>query len=85
MGGSNILPLTFVDNCAEAIVLGCAGMADLAADLSRKHGLPVIDGVAGAIALIESLARLGVATSKLGGYAAPLKKTYTGSFAGFAP
>jgi nucleoside-diphosphate-sugar epimerase len=22
VGGSNVLPLTFVDNCAEAIVLG---------------------------------------------------------------
>src|ERR1700760_478937 len=31
---------------AEAIVLGCAGMADLAARLTDKHGLPVIDGVA---------------------------------------
>jgi len=28
------------DDHAEAIVLGCAGMADLAADLSAKHGLP---------------------------------------------
>src|SRR5262245_6410400 len=27
---------------AEAIVLGCAGMVDLAADLSRCHALPVI-------------------------------------------
>lgn len=73
------------DDRAEAIVLGCAGMADLAAELSRKHGLPVIDGVASAIALVEALARLGATTSKLGGYAAPLKKTYAGAFAGFAP
>ena len=36
---------------AEAIVLGCAGMADLAAELSREHGLPVIDGVAAAVKL----------------------------------
>lgn len=70
---------------AEAIVLGCAGMADLAAELSKKHGLPVIDGVASAIALVEGLARLGVKTSKLGGYAPPLKKPYAGAFAGFAP
>jgi len=27
---------------AEAIVLGCAGMAELAASLAREHGLPVI-------------------------------------------
>ena len=38
---------------AEAIVLGCAGMADLAASLSAEHGLPVIDGVASAVKLAE--------------------------------
>jgi len=70
---------------AEAIVLGCAGMADLAAHLSAMHGLPVIDGVASAIALAEALVSIGLKTSKLGGYAAPLKKSYSGSFAAFAP
>src|SRR6201996_9360862 len=39
---------------AEAIVLGCAGMADLAADLSEQHGLPVIDGVVSAVKLAEA-------------------------------
>jgi allantoin racemase len=70
---------------AEAIVLGCAGMADLAAELAAKHGLPVIDGVASAVALAEALVSLGCRTSKIGGYASPLKKTYTGSFSSFAP
>ena len=56
---------------AEAIVLGCAGMADLAADLARRHGLPVVDGVAAAVTLAESLVRLGLRTSRLGGYAPP--------------
>lgn len=70
---------------AEAIVLGCAGMAALAARLSHQHGLPVVDGVAAAVAFAEALARLGLRTSKLGGYAAPLAKPYAGSFAGFAP
>ncbi|MAC79825.1 MAG: Asp/Glu/hydantoin racemase [Rhodobacteraceae bacterium] len=40
---------------AGAIVLGCAGMADLAADLSRDHGVPVIDGVAAATGLARTL------------------------------
>lgn len=66
---------------AEAIVLGCAGMADLAAELSRRHGLPVVDGVAAAVKLAESLVSLGLKTSKLGGYAAPLPKTFSGIFA----
>ncbi|TBW36639.1 aspartate/glutamate racemase family protein [Siculibacillus lacustris] len=69
----------------EAIVLGCAGMTDLAALLSARHGLPVIDGVGAAVTLIEGLARLGLTTSKIGGWARPLPKRYDGAFAGFAP
>jgi allantoin racemase len=59
---------------AEAVVLGCAGMADLAAELSARHALPVVEGVGAAVLLVEALARLGLATSKLGGYAFPLPK-----------
>jgi allantoin racemase len=70
---------------AEAIVLGCAGMADLAADLTARHGLPVIDGVAAAVKLVEALVGLGVSTCRIGGYAPPLPKHYAGAFAKFAP
>ncbi|HRD75545.1 MAG TPA: aspartate/glutamate racemase family protein [Hyphomicrobiaceae bacterium] len=49
---------------AEAIVLGCAGMAKLARDLSAEHGCPVIDGVGVAVKLVEMLATLGHRTSK---------------------
>lgn len=69
---------------AEAIVLGCAGMADLAAALSAEHGLPVIDGVAAAVKLAESLYALGLRTSKAGGYAPPRPKAYRGQFASAA-
>ena len=62
------------DDGAEAVVLGCAGMAALAEDLTTRHGLPVIDGVTAAVALAEALVRLGLRTSKLGGYAAPPPK-----------
>jgi allantoin racemase len=70
---------------AEAIVLGCAGMADLAAALGREHGVPVLDGVACAVQLCESLVRLGLTTSKLGGYQTPRRKSFTGIFAPFSP
>jgi allantoin racemase len=70
---------------AEAIVLGCAGMADLAASLSKAHGIPVIDGVAAAVTLIEALVRLGLRTSKAGPYAQPRAKAWRGGLAGFAP
>lgn len=46
------------DDGAGAIVLGCAGMADLAARLSRQHGVPVIDGVAAACGMACVLAGL---------------------------
>ena len=65
------------DDRAEAIVLGCAGMAEYAAELASRHALPVVDGVTAAIVLVEALVRLGLTTSKLGGYAFPLPKRIT--------
>ena len=59
---------------AEAIVLGCAGMTDLTHSLSEEHGVPVLDGVACAVSLCEGMARLGLKTSKHGGYAWPIEK-----------
>lgn len=41
-----------------AVVLGCAGMADLAARMEAAHGLKVIDGVAAAAALAAALVTL---------------------------
>src|ERR1700722_17773248 len=70
---------------AEVIVLGCAGMAELAARLSEQHGLPVLDGVASAVKLAEAFGVLGLKTSKIRTYAAPRPKTYLGSFASFGP
>jgi allantoin racemase len=70
---------------AEAIVLGCAGMADLAASLSVEFNVPVIDGVAAAVVLAEGLAAIGLRTSKRGGFAKPLAKTYSGLFGQFSP
>jgi allantoin racemase len=51
---------------SDAIVLGCAGMADLANELSLEHGVPVIDGVAAAVKLAEMLYALGLRTSQAG-------------------
>ncbi|NDF74743.1 MAG: aspartate/glutamate racemase family protein [Betaproteobacteria bacterium] len=62
----------------EAIVLGCAGMAPLAAALSAEVGVPVIDGVAAATKLAESLIALGLQTAKTGPYARPVAKIYKG-------
>ncbi len=70
---------------SEAIVLGCAGMADLATKLSKEFGVPVIDGVTTAVKLVESLVSLGLQTSKRNGYAFPRTKSYLGLFKSFQP
>ena len=70
---------------SAAIVLGCAGMADLCDALQQRLGVPVIDGVAAAVKLAESLVSLRLATSKLGDFAPPLSKRYSGLAAPFSP
>jgi allantoin racemase len=74
-----------LDKGAEAIVLGCAGMADLAHALSQKYDVPVVDGVAAAVKQAEALAGLKLTTSRRGSYAAPAAKAYSGLLAPFAP
>lgn len=61
-----------------AIVLGCAGMAPLCSMLSRRLGVPVIDGVCAAVKFAEALVGMGLQTSKWGDYATPILKQYTG-------
>lgn len=70
---------------AEAIVLGCAGMADLAYALQQDYHVPVIDGVSAAIKQAEALVAQRLTTSKRGSYASPLPKNYTGAMSVFAP
>jgi allantoin racemase len=70
---------------AGAIVLGCAGMADLVAEVQAAVSVPVIDGVAAAVKLVEALVALGLGTSKVGDLAYPLPKPYTGALRHLAP
>ena len=70
---------------SEAIVLGCAGMVDMARALSEEFCVPAIEGVTAAVKAVEGLARLKLTTSKRGGYAPPRSKTYQGMFAGYGP
>lgn len=73
-----------IDDHAEAIVLGCAGMADLAASLQREFKVPVIDGVGAAVKQAEALLALGLSTSKRGAYSLPADKAFSGILADFA-
>lgn len=69
---------------ADTILLGCAGMADLAEEVEHSVGVPAIDGVASAVKTIEGLIQLGMKTSKSGGYGYPLKRDYTGELSRYA-
>ena len=67
-----------------AIVLGCAGMADLAHYLETRLRVPVIDGVTAAVKFAEALVGLGLKTSKRGDLAFPLPKIYRGALSAYA-
>lgn len=61
---------------AEVICLGCGGMAGLRQRVIEQTGVPVVDGVAAAVTVAESLVRLGLSTSKIRTYAPPRPKKF---------
>ena len=63
---------------AEAICLGCAGMSGLEQQLENRLGVPVIDAVAAAVKMAESLVSLGKTTSKQLTYRSPELKEIKG-------
>lgn len=73
------------DDGADAIVLGCAGMADLARAIEDEIGAPVVEGVTAALKWVEALVALRLSTAKRGEYARPLAKRYDGPLADFSP
>ena len=70
--------LAIAQDHAEALCLGCAGMSGLDQALEAKLGVPVIDAVAAAVKLAESLAWLGKTTSKAMTYQTPDAKHFKG-------
>ncbi|MEO1592342.1 MAG: aspartate/glutamate racemase family protein [Cyanobacteria bacterium J06632_22] len=63
---------------AEAICLGCAGMSGLEQQLEARLGVPVVDAVAAAVKMAESLVGLGKTTSKQRTYRQPEIKNLVG-------
>jgi len=59
---------------ADVICLGCAGMVGLDKDLENELQVPVVDGVVGAIKLLEGMVGYGLRTSKRLAYAVPHAK-----------
>ncbi|WHU48318.1 aspartate/glutamate racemase family protein [Gordonia sp. L191] len=67
------------DDGSDAIVLGCAGMADLAARMSSQIGAPVVDGVAAGVGMLSAMAAMGLRTGTASGeFASPPPKRYSG-------
>ncbi|WP_030439378.1 aspartate/glutamate racemase family protein [Actinoplanes subtropicus] len=69
---------------SDVIVLGCAGLAGLAAAVQAELEVPVIDGVAAATMFVQSLVTLRLSTSRRSEYARPPVKPYAGMLAAFA-
>lgn len=73
-----------LDEGAEAIVLGCAGMADWVDRLTNELHVPVVDGVKAAVTLAESLHQLHLKTAKTGQYGQPFPKRFIGRYQHFS-
>jgi allantoin racemase len=68
---------------SDAIVLGCAGMTHLVAELTAELGAPVVDGVQAATLAVQSLLTMGLRMGDRGEFAAPPPKPYSGLLRGF--
>ncbi|NER81354.1 MAG: aspartate/glutamate racemase family protein [Leptolyngbya sp. SIO1D8] len=77
--------LAIQEDGAEAICLGCAGMSGLEQQLEQRLGIPVIDSVAAAVKMAESLVSLGKLTSKQLTYQPPEVKSIRGYAPHFQP
>jgi allantoin racemase len=59
---------------AEAILLGCAGLGPIDKTMQEALGVPVFDGTACAVKLLEGLHGYGVTTAKVRAYLTPEPK-----------
>ena len=66
-----------LDSGADGLILGCAGLSQLATTISEKFGVPVIEPIAAATKLAEATCALGLKTSKSGGWTPPRDKVRT--------
>lgn len=61
---------------AEAICLGCAGMGPLDKSVMAAVGIPVLDGVACAVKMVEGLVDYGISTSRVAAFKEPEEKEF---------
>jgi allantoin racemase len=76
-GSAHLLPIFAAEarqamssDGAEAIILGCAGLADLVEPLGAELGIPVIEGVAAAVSFAAGLVAQRLSTSRSSTFAA---------------
>jgi allantoin racemase len=62
---------------AEVLILGCAGLGDLAPLVQAALDVPVVDPNAAALKLASSLVELGLSHSKVRRYSAPMREPAT--------
>ena len=63
---------------AECILLGCAGFVDFVEELSKKLGVPVLDGVMPAVKFAEAMVDMRLTTSKVSTWGYPENKEIVG-------
>ena len=61
---------------AEAICLGCAGMGPLDKAVEPQVGVPVLDGVACAVKMLEGVLDYGLQTSRVAAFKEPEQKEF---------
>ena len=67
-----------IEDGAEVLYLGCAGMAGLNEELEKELLVPVLDPVGAGVKMVEALVDLGAKTSKISTFQAPLPKEIVG-------
>jgi len=65
-----------VEDGAEVIILGCAGMAGYAPEIESKLNVKVLDPMAVALKVAEAVVELGLVHSKIGLYSTPPEKAF---------
>jgi allantoin racemase len=68
--------LAVEEDHAEAILLGCAGMGPLDKNIEPHVGVPVLDGVACAVKMLEGLVDYGITTSRVAAFKEPEPKEF---------
>lgn len=69
---------------ADSVLLGGAALAGIGARIQDRVPVPLVDGIAAAVAFAEGLVRLGLPKPRTGSFAAPANRASTGLGAALA-